>query len=100
MSDQRKRRLRSALTLPLAVLPAIFIGLSILLYSVDSPIWDEWLVGGYLDKFARGTLSVHDLFRQQNEYRQFFPNLIFVSIGWQMVTGSDPDTRRLDLSHC
>ena len=82
MSDQQSRSRRAALPLLLAILPAIFIALLILHFSVDSPIWDEWLVGGYLDKFARGTLSFYDLYEQQNEYRQFFPNLIFVSLGW------------------
>ncbi|MBC8031648.1 MAG: hypothetical protein H7Z16_16305 [Pyrinomonadaceae bacterium] len=83
MLDQRKQqRLRSALPLLLAVLPAIYIGFAIPLYAVDTPLWDEWLIGGYLDKFSQGTLTVHDLFEQQNEYRQFFPNLIFVALGW------------------
>lgn len=82
MLDQRKRRLRSTSPLLLAILPAVFIGLSILKYGVDTPLWDEWLVGGYLDKLAQGRLSLHDLFQQQNEYRQFFPNLIFVALAW------------------
>lgn len=82
MLDQRKRRLPTAAPLVLAVLPAMYVGLSILRYGVDGPLWDEWLIGGYLDKFAQGTLSFADLFQQQNEYRQFFPNLIFVALGW------------------
>src|SRR5215210_4431088 len=82
MSDQQRRSLRAALPLLLAIVPAILIALSILHFSVDTPIWDEWVVSGYLDKFARGTLSFYDLYEQQNEYRQFFPNLIFVALGW------------------
>jgi hypothetical protein len=82
MSEKQRPSLRKALPVLLAILPAILIALSILHFSVDGPIWDEWLVGGYLDKFSRGTLSFFDLFQQQNEYRQFFPNLIFVSVGW------------------
>jgi len=82
MLDERKPRALPALLLLLAALPAIFTGISILLYGVDTPLWDEWLIGGYLNQFAQGTLSFHSLFEQQNEYRQFFPNLIFVALGW------------------
>ena len=40
-------------------------------------------VGGrdFLHKLNEGTLSFADLFRQHNEYRQFFPNLVFVFPG-------------------
>jgi hypothetical protein len=83
MLDQRKQqRLRSALPLLLAVLPAIFTGAAIPIFAVDTPLWDEWLIGGYLEKFAHGTLSLRNLFEQQNEYRQFFPNLVLVGLGW------------------
>ncbi len=78
----KQQRLRSALPLILALLPPIFIGWAVFVFAVDTPLWDEWLVGGYLDKFSQGTLSLSDLFSQQNEYRQFFPNLIFVGLGW------------------
>ncbi|HWN10877.1 MAG TPA: hypothetical protein VNO50_16685 [Pyrinomonadaceae bacterium] len=83
MPDKTKQqRLRSALPLILAVVPPIFTGLSIYIFAVDTPLWDEWLIGGYLHEFSQGTLSFRDLFAQQNEYRQFFPNLIFVGLGW------------------
>lgn len=83
MPDKTKQqRLRSALPLILAIVPPIFTGLSIYVFAVDTPLWDEWLIGGYLHKFSQGTLSFGDLFAQQNEYRQFFPNLIFVALGW------------------
>jgi hypothetical protein len=88
MLDQRtQQRLRSALPLLLATLPAVFIALAICHYGVDTPVWDEWLTATYLDRFAQGTLTARDLFQQQNEYRQFFPNLIFVGLGW--ITGWD-----------
>lgn len=83
MPDKTKQqRLRSALPLILAVVPLIFTGFSIYSFAVDTPLWDEWLIGGYLHEFSQGTLSFRDLFAQQNEYRQFFPNLIFVGLGW------------------
>lgn len=78
----KQERLRSALPFFLAILPPILTGLAIYIYAVDTPLWDEWLIGGYLYQFSQGTLSIGDLFAQQNEYRQLFPNLIFVALGW------------------
>ena len=63
------------------IIPAAFIGILILKYGVDLPQWDEWAGVTFLYKLNAGTLSLSDLFAQQNEYRQFFPNLIFVFIG-------------------
>ncbi|MFL6207244.1 MAG: hypothetical protein ACJ74W_00090 [Pyrinomonadaceae bacterium] len=74
-------RSRVALLL-LALAPACYIGVAIRLYGVDLPIWDEWNLAVLFDKFARGTLTLGDLFAQQNEYRQFFPNLIFLITAW------------------
>ncbi|MBC7911322.1 MAG: hypothetical protein H7Y30_12520, partial [Pyrinomonadaceae bacterium] len=46
------------------------------------PYWDEWHYVSFFEKFSQGTLTLSDLFAQQNEYRQFFPNLIFIGLGW------------------
>jgi hypothetical protein len=53
----------------------------ILRYGVDVPYWDQWELAPFFEKLARGTLTLSDLFAQQNEYRQFFPNLLFVVLG-------------------
>jgi hypothetical protein len=53
----------------------------ILRYGVDVPFWDQWQIAPFFDKLASGTLTLSDLFAQQNEYRQFFPNLLFVALG-------------------
>src|SRR6266550_858693 len=66
----------------LALLPACLIVLLIWEYSVDVPQWDQWELVGLFQKFAQRTLSLSDLFAQQNEYRQFFPNILFVGLGW------------------
>jgi hypothetical protein len=66
----------------LAFLPGLFILILIIKYSVDVPYWDQWEIALFFDKLAQGSLSLKDLFAQQNEYRQFFPNLIFVALGW------------------
>jgi len=53
----------------------------ILRYGVDVPYWDQWDIAPFFEKLARGSLTAADLFAQFNEYRQFFPNLIFVALG-------------------
>ena len=59
----------------------------ILKYGVDVPYWDQWDIAPFFEKLAHGTLTAADLFAQFNEYRQFFPNLLFVALGW--LTGWD-----------
>lgn len=71
-----------ALVVCLAIIPAALILTLILKYGVDVPYWDEWQYVTFFEKFSQSTLSLSDLFAQQNEYRQFFPNLIFVGLGW------------------
>jgi hypothetical protein len=71
----------------LAIMPACLILPLILKYGVDLPIWDQWDYVSFFHKFSQGTLTLGDLFAQQNEYRQFFPNLVFVGLGW--LTGWD-----------
>jgi hypothetical protein len=59
----------------------------ILRYGVDVPYLDQWNIAPFFEKFARGTLTLADLYAQQNEYRQFFPQLLFVGLG--RLTGWD-----------
>lgn len=65
-----------------AVVPPLFIVAMIILYGVNLPTSDEWNIADLLDEYGRGTLGFADLFAQQNEYRQLFPNIIFVFLGW------------------
>ncbi len=53
----------------------------ILRYGVDVPYSDQWSIAHFFEKYARGTLTLSDLYAQQNEYRQFFPHLLFVALG-------------------
>ncbi len=84
MPNPRRTRTRAtpALLLFIAFLPACFTGLLIIKYGVDIPHADEWETALLFEKFAQGTLSFRDLFAQQNEYRQIFPHLIFLTLGW------------------
>lgn len=51
-------------------------------YGVDVPYNDQWEYIGFFDNLSQGKLTFEELFRQHNEYRQLFPNLIFVGLGW------------------
>lgn len=76
-SSWRGALLWAAASLLAACAPAWLI----LRYGVDVPYWDQWDVAPFFEKLARGSLTAADLFAQQNEYRQFFPNLLFVALG-------------------
>ena len=71
------RLMASCLTLT----PAVFLAVLIIEYSVDFPQWDQWVYVRFFQHLAQHTLTFSDLFAQVNEYRQFFPNLIFVVLG-------------------
>jgi hypothetical protein len=53
----------------------------ILRYGVDVPYSDQWNIAHFFEKSVRGTLTLADLYAQQNEYRQLFPHLLFVALG-------------------
>ncbi len=80
--------LKQFLILSLALSPAGFLAMLIFKYSVDLPQWDEWSYVPFFEKLSRGSLTFGDLFAQVNEYRQFFPNLVMVVVGW--LTRWDP----------
>src|SRR6267143_3921927 len=77
----RTHKHRRAVWVLAAILPPCLIAVMILEYGVDFPFADEWELVPLLVKKAQGTLTFSDLFAQVNEYRQFFPNLIFVYLG-------------------
>lgn len=72
--------------------PALAIGVSailagiilylILRYGVDIQLNDQWEYVGFFDHLSIGRLTFEELFRQHNEYRKLFPNLILVCLGW------------------
>ena len=66
-------------TLPFA--PAILLAVLIPQYWVDVPQYDEWDSVMLFEHLSQGSLTAGLLFKQVNEYRQFFPNLIFVGLG-------------------
>jgi hypothetical protein len=66
----------------LTLLPPCLLALLIFRYGVDLPQWDQWAYVSFFGKLSRASLTFGDLFAQVNEYRQFFPNLVFVALGW------------------
>ncbi len=80
-TDTGKSSQRGALWTAASLLAACAPAWLILRYGVDVPYWDQWDVAPFFEKLARGSLTAADLFAQQNEYRQFFPNLLFVALG-------------------
>lgn len=53
----------------------------IITYGVDVPYSDQWNIAHFFEKSAQGTLTLADLYAQQNEYRQLFPHALFVGLG-------------------
>jgi hypothetical protein len=69
------------LVVGLIMLPIGFAALFIATYSVDVPYNDEWATARLFLYLAEGSLSFTHLFAQQNEFRQFFPHLLFLALG-------------------
>jgi hypothetical protein len=70
------------LVFSLSLLPPLLLAFLVFKYGVDFIDWDQWTVAAFFVKASQGSLSLSDLFAQQAEYRQFFPNLIFIGLGW------------------
>jgi hypothetical protein len=70
-----------ALVVWLVVLPVGFTALFIATYSVDVPYYEQWTIARLFMRLAEGSLSFTHLFEQQNEFRQFFPHLLFLALG-------------------
>ncbi|RPI23299.1 MAG: hypothetical protein EHM61_20070, partial [Acidobacteria bacterium] len=69
------------LVVGLVMLPIGFAALFIATYSVDVPYNDEWATARLFVYLAEGSISFTHLFAQQNEFRQFFPHLLFLALG-------------------
>jgi hypothetical protein len=78
----RPDRIQRALIRYLPLTPAIFLAVLIPRYWVDLPQYDEWDSVTFFEHLFQGSLTASLLFKQANEYRQFFPNLIVVALGW------------------
>jgi hypothetical protein len=70
-----------AFVICLVMLPVGFAALFIATYSVDVPHYDQWVTARLFVHLAEGSLSFTHLFAQHNEFRQFFPHLLFLALG-------------------
>ncbi|MFN2576150.1 MAG: hypothetical protein ABR607_00500 [Pyrinomonadaceae bacterium] len=75
-------RITGGLMRYLPLTPAIFLAVLIPRYWVDLPQYDEWDSVAFFEHLSQGSLTASLLFKQANEYRQFFPNIIIVAVGW------------------
>jgi hypothetical protein len=73
--------IKRALLRYLPFAPAILLAVLLPQYWVDVPQYDEWDSVTLFEHLSQGSLSIGLLFKQVNEYRQFFPNVIFVALG-------------------
>lgn len=57
-------------------------------FSVNVPVYDQWVLPYWFEKFHAGTLTLKNLFAQHNSHRIFFPKLIFIALsfasGWNI----------------
>ncbi|MEB3280168.1 MAG: hypothetical protein VKK42_14735 [Lyngbya sp.] len=51
-------------------------------FSVNVPLYDQWVLPYWFEKFSTGTLTLKNLFAQHNIHRIFFPKLIFISLSF------------------
>ena len=74
-------KLIPAIAASLSLVSAALILYFINKYGVNVPYNDQWEYVGFFDHLSQGMLTFEELFRQHNEYRQFFPNVIYVALG-------------------
>jgi hypothetical protein len=71
------------LVIVLVFAPALWLGLLMYAYGVDTPYWDEWdEIPGDLVKLHDGTFGWSDLMAQHNEHRIPFPRIILLATAW------------------
>lgn len=62
----------------LVLLPAALAFLYVREFGVNVPYWDDWWFVPLLEKQSAGTLTVSDLWHQNNAHRQFFPRIVWL----------------------
>jgi hypothetical protein len=69
---------RKILLFGLASLPVLFLGILLILKTVNVPFWDQWELVPIVQDYKTGHLSLHDLWQQHNEHRIFFPRIVMM----------------------
>jgi hypothetical protein len=62
----------------LVSLPILFLGILLILKTVNVPFWDQWELVPIIEDYNTGHLSLHDLWQQHNEHRIFFPRIVMM----------------------
>lgn len=64
----------------LTALPPLALAPMVWAWGVDLPYWDQWALVPHLEAVARGDWPWADLWRQHNEHRLFFPQVIMLGL--------------------
>ncbi len=64
------------------LVPVIFMFVVVTHYVVNVPQWDEIEIVDLFQQHDAGTLGVSDFWRQHNEHRIFFPNVIMYNLAY------------------
>lgn len=51
-------------------------------FGVNVPLYDQWVLPHWFEKFSAGTLTLKNLFAQHNTHRILFPKLIFIALSF------------------
>lgn len=62
--------------------PVIGICWFVARFSVNVPLFDQWILPYLFEKFATDDLTLKTLLAQHNTHRLFFPKLIFISLAF------------------
>jgi hypothetical protein len=60
------------------IIVAVLMFVAIIHYGVNTPFWDQWEMVPLFEAVSHHTLSLADLWRQHNEHRTFFPNIVLL----------------------
>lgn len=76
------------MTIASGLLPLLVLAVTVSIWSVDVPFWDQWSLVDQLAQLDHGRLGLDDLWRQHNEHRLLFPKLIMLGLarlsGWDV----------------
>src|SRR5262249_44194870 len=61
-----------------AALPAVIMALTIVVYGLNVPFWDDWRLTPLLRAARTGSLGLADLWAQDSQHRLLFPRLVSV----------------------
>lgn len=82
---EARRRTVAAVTLLIAVIPALFAAYWVQRYGVGVPMKDDWDTAGLIIDAHHGRLKWSDIFQQQQEARYVLPKLLMIATTFRGV---------------